>query len=306
MASRRRISRRTFLNTTAAAGLGLAFAPSWRALAAGTEGSGPDVWVLNDADPVKLMDKALEVIFANGGLGSHTDRLTLKVNAAWTRAPETGANTNPVLAQRFLEGCRDAGVKKLTVPENPCHPGEKSFVKTGLREAVEGAGARMIDLGETTESFARYEIPAGRTLKEAEVARELTETDCLVNMPVAKHHRGATLTMGMKNWMGAVKDRRCWHGMGLHQCIADFSSFIHPDWTIIDATRIMIDSGPIGPGTVKHPELLVVSKDPIAADAFACTLFHDSIDAVRYLKLAREMGLGETRLEAMKLHRLAA
>lgn len=302
--SSRRISRRMFLSTTAAAGVGAALAPSWRALAEETAGTGPDVWVLHGADPVKLMDRALQVIFANGGLGNGTDRLTLKVNAAWTRDPETGANTHPALAKRFLEGCREAGVKKLTVPEHPCHPGEKAFVKNGLREAVESAGARMVDLGETTGSFKAHEIPGGRTLKEAEVAREFTETDCLINMPVAKHHRGATLTMGMKNWMGAVQDRRYWHGHGLHQCIADFSTFIEPNWTIIDATRIMVDSGPVGPGTVKHPELLVVSKDPIAADAFACTLFHDSIERVRYLKLAREMGLGETHLEAMNLHRL--
>ena len=90
-------------------------------------------------------------------------------------------------------------------------------------------------------------------------------------MPVAKHHGGATLTISMKNWMGAVDNntRRSWHRDGLHQCIADFSTYLKPHLVIVDATRIMLDHGPQGPGKLAHPHEIIFSTDPAAADAYA-------------------------------------
>lgn len=95
-----------------------------------------------------------------------------------------------------------------------------------------------------------------------EVSKYFTSPDIsVVNMPVAKHHGGAGLTIAMKNWMGAVKDRGWWHKNNLHQCIADISTLIKPQWTIIDASRIMMDSGPQGPAKeLKKPNMIIISK----------------------------------------------
>jgi uncharacterized protein (DUF362 family) len=300
-------SRREFLATTAvtAAGMGLGLLSNTRAASADEPLT--DVWVIHGNDKVAQMTKALQVIAENGGLGEHADTLTLKVNAAWARTPEQGANTNPVLVETFLKGCRDFGVRKLTVPEHPCNRAAQSFPRSGIEEAVKKAGARMIDLKTKQKSFKKVELPLGRNLNEAEVAAEFLETDVLVNMPVAKHHSSARLTMAMKNWLGAVRDRRYWHKNNLHQCIADFSSFIQPDWTLIDATRIMLDKGPQGPTeNMKHPQLLIVSRDQVAADAFASTLFVDDPREILYLKFAEEMGVGPIDPARMNLHRLEA
>ena len=113
------------------------------------------------------------------------------------------------------------------------------------------------------------------------------------------------ITMAMKNWMGAIKDRRYWHRTDLHQCIADFSTFMKPAWTIIDATRCIMDSGPQGPAKVlKVPNLLILSKDQVAADAYASSIFHDSPYAVKYLKLAEEMGIGVVDQARMNIHKI--
>ncbi len=303
--------RREFLKLGLAAGAAWALAPAWRALAAagetaGDEGGGPDVWVIHGEDKQALIGKALAVIFAHGGLGTQPRTLTLKVNAAWARTPEEGACTHPALVEGFLRGCRDAGVRQTVIAENPCTDARFAFPRSGIQEAAARVGTPMINLREGGHWVER-EIPGGRVLRRARVGRQFLECDALVNMPVAKHHDATTLTMAMKNWMGAVEDRGFWHRNDLHQCIADFSTFIKPRWTIIDATRIMLTGGPQGPSKdMRHPNLLVVSRDGVAADAFACTLFHDSIDAVRHLVLAREMGIGETDLAKMKLHQLEA
>ncbi|MBP7276431.1 MAG: DUF362 domain-containing protein [Kiritimatiellae bacterium] len=301
------MNRRAFLKQASATGAAMTLAPSWLALAAEQPAAGPDVWVIHGEDKGRLMAKALEIIFANGGLGSKPDTLTLKVNAAWSRLPEEGACTHPELVRAFLAGCRSAGVKKTIIPEHPCNAAAQAFTRSGIQAAADKFDVPMLDLKKEKKLWKTYDIPEGRSLKKAEVARPFMETDVLVNMPVAKHHGGATLTMAMKNWMGAVSDRGWWHRNDLHQCIADCATLIKPRWTIIDATRIMLSGGPQGPSKdMKHPNLLVVSRDQVAADCFTATLFHDSIAPIRYLTLAREMKIGETDLTKMNLHRVEA
>ena len=300
-------SRREFLSTTTVAAAGIGCGLAGKGFAVPAPESLTDVWVIHGSDQAALMKTALQVIADNGGLGEHADSLTLKVNAAWARKPEEGANTDPVLVETFLKGCRDFGVRNLVVPEHPCNRAEQSFSRSGLADAAKRADAQMIDLKTEQGSFQKIELPQARSLGEAEVGAEFLETDVLINMPVAKHHSSARLTMAMKNWMGAVRDRRYWHRNNLHQCIADFSTFIQPDWTLIDATRIMLDKGPQGPTeNMKHPQLLIVSRDQVAADAFASTLFVDDPREILYLKFAEEMGLGPIDPARMNLHRLEA
>ncbi len=265
----------------------------------------PDVWVFRGTDKTKLMKACLKMINANGGFGKQAKSLALKVNAAWSRTPEQGANTHPTLVSAFLKGVRDFGITKMDVPEHPCHRAAESFKRSGISDAAKSAGAKMIDMKTKKKLYSDVTIPKGRNLTSARVAKHFLEADVVVNMPVAKHHGGATLTMAMKNWMGAVEDRGFWHRNSLHQCIADFSTFITPAWTIIDATRIMMDKGPQGPAkTLKTPNLLIVSKDQVAADGYAATLFHDDPRKVKYLGLAEEMGMGVIDAAQMNIHRV--
>ena len=263
----------------------------------------PQVWVLHGKDKRKLMQKAMNVIQENGWFGKDVKTLALKVNAAWARTPEEGANTHPDLVDIFLEGARKGGIKKISVPEHPCNNAKIAFERSGINPVVKSNKCKMIDLSSKQKSFREVKIPDGKNLKTAEVASEFIDVDAVVNMPVAKHHKGATISIGMKNWMGAIKDRRFWHQNDLHQCIADFSTYMKPAWTVIDATRCMMDSGPQGPAKeLKTPDLLILSKDPIAADAYASGLFHESPHEIKYLKYAEEMGLGVVDIKQMNIH----
>ena len=293
-------SRRDFLKA-GAAGVAVMAAPT-NLLA---DVPKPDIWVFHGTDKTTLMKACLDMINANGGFGKQARSLALKVNAAWSRKPEEGANTHPELVSAFLRGARDFGISTMDVPEHPCHRAAESFKRSGIHDAVKSAGAKMIDMKTKKKYFSDVTIPKGKSLTSARVTKHFLEADAVVNMPVAKHHGGATLTMAMKNWMGAVEDRGVWHRSNLHQCIADFSTFIKPAWTIIDATRTMMDKGPQGPAkTLKTPNLLVVSKDQVAADAYSATFFHDDPRKVKYLVLAEEMGMGVIDAAQMNIHRV--
>jgi len=264
-----------------------------------------DVWVLYGTDNRKLMQKAMDIIQENGWFGKNVETVALKVNAAWSRTPEEGANTHPDLVDVFIEGTKKGGVKEVLIPEHPCNNAKIAFKRSGIEAVAKAHKCKMVDLKTKQKSFRKVAIPHGKTLKSAEVAGEFLDADAVVNMPVAKHHSGATLTMAMKNWMGAIKDRGYWHRTDLHQCIADFSTFMKPIWTIIDATRCMMDSGPQGPAKeLKIPNLLIVSKDQVAADAYASSIFHNSPYAVKYLRHAEEMGIGVVDQARMNIRKI--
>lgn len=302
--SKKKVKRRDFLKASLITGTTVAIAPS---LLAQTEevAAKPEVWVIHGKDKKKMMEKCLEIIKENGGFGKDVKKLALKVNAAWARTPETGANTDPDLVAAFLAGVKKMGIKNISIPENPCVSYESSFSMSGIQKAAEANGCKMIPLLPKGGHYKKVTIPGAESLKKTEVAKYFLDADAIVNMPVAKHHGGATLSIAMKNWMGAVRDRSFWHRNNLHQCIADFAGFIKPTWTIIDATKTMMDRGPQGPSkNMKYPDLLIVSKNQVAADAWAATLFHDSPEKVLYIKLAAQKGLGPSRVEDIEVHKV--
>lgn len=301
-ASRKKLSRRTFIKGGIAAGVLLSLDPV--KIFAEENDAKAELWVVISTDKAKMMQKCMEIIMKNGGFGT-AKKVALKVNAAWDRDPEVGANTHPELVDGFLKGCKEAGIKEVFLPEFSCHPANKTFVKSGILAVAEKHNAKMIDLGKDKKSFEKKKIPEAVSLKEVEVSKYFTSPDIsVVNMPVAKHHSGAGLTIAMKNWMGAVQDRGWWHKNNLHQCIADISTLIKPQWTIIDATRIMMDSGPQGPAKeLKKPNMIIISKDQVAADAYAAkTLFPEKTTSkVKYIGIAGELGAGVADLSKIKV-----
>jgi uncharacterized protein (DUF362 family) len=303
----RSVTRRGFLGMGVAAGGAVLLGGRMGLAADAAAAAKTDIWVLHGTDKKKLMASAMKIIADNGGFGKAVKKLTLKVNAAWWRTPEQGANTHPELVDAFLKGCKDQGIKELVLPENACDPAKDTFPKSGILEAAKSNGVPMIDLQTDPKQYKEVELPSGKKLKAALVGKDFLETDALVNMPVAKHHGAAEITMAMKNWMGAVKDRSFWHRNDLHQCIADFATFIKPAWTIIDATRIMLDKGPKGgPGAnLKELNLLILAKDQVAADVYTASLFPGKgPDKVKYLTIAAEMKLGATDPAGFDVHKM--
>lgn len=293
-------TRREFVKLGAFGSALLAARPLYAAPAGKT-----DVWVFHGADNRLLMETCMKTLFENGGFGPGAKNVALKVNAAWERTPEQAGNTHPELVDVFLEKAIASGVK-VVMPEHSCHRADKSFPGSGLQQVADKHKVKMIDLKSHKKSFITVKIPGGKKLTEEKVAKEFMKADAVVNMPVAKHHSGAKLSICMKNWMGAVEGRKMWHAKGLHQCIADFSTLMKPNWAIVDATRCMTTKGPQGPSPdMIYPQQVILSKDQVAADVVAALLFHeDPCAEINYLAIAREMGIGETNINKMNIHRI--
>ena len=104
--------------------------------------------------------------------------------------------------------------------------------------------------------------------------------------------------------MGIIWNRGFWHMTGLHQCLADFASYLRPNLTIVDATRLLLTNGPKGPGELLRQDILIAATDAVAADALATTLFKMSPQDIPYLKIAHQMGLGEIDLNKIEVKRV--
>jgi len=299
--STNKINRRGFMRSTLLASAATALSPQ-NLLSLDQK---TDVWVLHGKDKKKLMKRCMQIIVDHGGFSNNPISMAIKVNAAWARKPEEGANTHPELVDGLIKESKALGVKEIVIPEHSTLQARRTFPRSGILDVAKANKVSMIDLGTQKAHFQDVKIPNGIELTEARVAREFLEADVVVNMPVAKHHSACYLTIGMKNWLGAVEDRRVFHRNNLHQCIADICTLLKPNWSIVDATRIMPDSGPQGPSpNLKNPDLIIVSRDQVAADTYTSTLFMENPLMIEYLKIAGEMKIGENNLNNLSIHRI--
>lgn len=289
------MTRRNFLATAAVAA---AAAPIPAAEPAAT------IVVVHGTDIAKMVAAGMEKMGGWAKFIKPGAKVALKPNLAWKSTPEQGGNTHPDIVRAVVLAAEQAKAKEVLIPENTCQPEKETFPASGVLEALAGTKAKLYR--PKRADYIAVEVPKGKVCRKAKVARDLVEADCLINMPVAKHHGGATLSISMKNWMGAVNNdtRRSWHRDGLHQCIADFSTFLKPTLVIIDATRIMLDHGPQGPGKLAHPHEIIFATDPAAADAYAASLFGKKPEDVPHIKLAGELGVGCVDLAKVKIERV--
>jgi uncharacterized protein (DUF362 family) len=153
--------------------------------------------------------------------------------------------------------------------------------------------------------YTQVDLPQGLDLKSASVYDEIMTADVLINVPIAKTHGLATLTLGMKNLLGVVQNRPGFHS-NMGQRLADLSSRIRPAFTVVDAVRILTDGGPTGgdPDAVQKRDTLIVSPDIVATDAYAATLFGMRGEDLDYVRAGAAMGLGQSDLTRMKIEEI--
>jgi uncharacterized protein (DUF362 family) len=103
--------------------------------------------------------------------------------------------------------------------------------------------------------------------------------------------------------MGVIGGGRGEIHKDIGQRIADLNLVVRPKLTVIDATRILLRNGPSGGNLkdVKVLDTLVASADPVAADAYATTLFDIKPEEISSTVAAAALGLGEMDLSKVKI-----
>jgi uncharacterized protein (DUF362 family) len=115
-----------------------------------------------------------------------------------------------------------------------------------------------------------------------------------INVPIAKTHSMAGLTMSMKNLMGIMGGERGTIHQDFAQKIVDVNTLVKPHLVVLDAYRMLIRNGPTG-GDLKDVRLaktVVAGTSQVAVDAFGATLFGWKPTDLDYLVRAADQGLG--------------
>ncbi len=261
--------------------------------------------VARGPDPAANVEAALRAIGGIERFVAPGNDVIVKPNICVAyRAPEYAATTNPDVVAALVRLCRAAGAKRVRVMDQPFGgTADEAYKRSGIADAVDAAGGEMeIMAGMKFESTS---IPEGQDIKQWSVYRDALDADVLINVPIAKTHELALLTLGMKNLMGLIEDRGSLHS-NLAQRIADLTSLFRPQLTVIDATRILIAGGPTGGdlNDVRETQTVVASHDVVAADAFASTLFGLTGSDVPATLAGASRGLGTLDLNSIKIEEI--
>ena len=302
-----RMNRRSFLRqgVRGAAVMATGCLPALdRAVQATTAGVPPALAVRKGKDVPLLVRETLRALGGMERFVDDGDVVVIKPNIGWDRSVEMAANTHPDVVVALAELCLEAGARQVRIFDRTCNDERRCYTHSGIRSAVEQLGSQRVSLEYTDpRAYRDVAIPGGRSFQRWEFYQPALDADRLINVPIAKHHSIARLTLGMKNLMGIIGGNRGRLHANIAESLVDITSVLRPDLTVIDATRILVANGPQGGRLedVRQTETLIASPDIVAADAYAATLFGLDPADVSSISAAARRGLGIMDLKRVQM-----
>ncbi|KPJ59760.1 MAG: cytoplasmic protein [Latescibacteria bacterium DG_63] len=259
----------------------------------------PSFVVAKGPSIVNNLDSAIEALGGISRFISKGDIVVVKPNIGWDRVPKQAATTNPELVHAIIRKCYEAGAKKVKVFDKTCNDPRRCYVKSGIADSARKAGAEVSFVDD--RKFRRIKI-GGEVLDKWPVYAEVLECDKIINVPIAKHHGIAKLTMALKNWMGVIGEPRNMLHQRIDLCLADLARFFKPSLTVLDATRILVANGPQGGNIkdVRRLDTLVAGTDQVAIDSYGTSFFGSKGTDLGYLVEAAKAGIGEVDLSNVR------
>src|SRR3989304_1148037 len=219
------------------------------------------------------------------GMGQRADGGGQQPAFRWFRLPSPGCGCGGKQraggggGRRKRGGRRPQGRGRARGGADGPLPGEPGgcYGNSGIQRAIE-TYARKHHAGDSLRvyhvedrKFQRTDIAGALVLREWDLYRDALEADKIVNVPVAKHHSLATVTLGLKNMMGVMGRNRGQIHFYLPECLAGINRRIPSHLTVIDATRVLLRNGPSGGNLedVKAVSRSFASADVVAADVVA-------------------------------------
>ena len=310
------ITRRSFLKKAACLGGGalLSQTPLLSLAQNNPQGSPaqemkPDLVAVKGKDPYVSTLRAIQELGGIEAFVRRGDRVGLLVNSPFKNI---GASVNPDIVLAVLKKCLDSGAKEIRYLKDP-------YRGYGERSARSGELANMLkSLKYESGDHVKVDIPGGLALKDARVTKDLWECDVFINISITKHHEGVHYSGALKNMMGLCPFstnsyfhfgtlKLGWYANLDHlgQCIADLNLIKKPDLCISDATTFITENGPYGPGKLGSAETVVASTNRVGLDAFCCQFLNLQPDDILMIRKASQHGLGEMKLDRLKIKSLS-
>ncbi len=306
-----KIDRRRFLATSSAALIASQLPFSGQIFADPVpSNSGPVVWEVEGIsyDRVSALMDALGGIQQLLPVDPAKATLVIKPNLCLPDGGVRGTTTSAGAMDLFCRWFITKGVKKIIIVD---HTLQKSsdFSNAEITKLPTTYPEVKLLLASEERMYEPVEV-AGKVLHKVSRLKLLSKADLVINFATAKHHAAAHVSLGVKNLMGVIWDRAEFHTkMDLAQAIGDLPLAIKPALTIVDASRVLLNGGPTGPGPVVRDNRIFAGRDVVAVDAVVVSRYNFgeknlSPADVAHLKAASENGTGEIELEKISLKKV--
>jgi uncharacterized protein (DUF362 family) len=235
--------------------------------------------------------KALDLINFEMALVNYK-KVLIKVNFITDMTWDTGATTDPIVVEAIIRKLKSLPLTVQVVESDATMTNaDRAFEKTGMKEMCDRNGVECVNLRHLKDRV-KLEIPGCETLKSITVPRIVAES-AIISAAKLKTHVSTGVTLGMKNLFGLLPDKMKakYHARGISKVVVDINSVIKPVLTVIDGFVGMEGKGPVQGSPVKM-DLIIASKDVVAADATGCRLMGIDPHSLSHIRKAYEKNLG--------------
>jgi uncharacterized protein (DUF362 family) len=235
--------------------------------------------------------KALDLINFETALANYK-KVLIKVNFITDMTWDTGATTDPIVVEAIIRKLKSLPLTVQVVESDATMTNaDRAFEKTGMKEMCDRNGVECVNLRHLKDRV-KLEIPGCETLKSITVPRIVAES-AIISAAKLKTHVSTGVTLGMKNLFGLLPDKMKakYHARGISKVVVDINSVIKPVLTVIDGFVGMEGKGPVQGSPVKM-DLIIASKDVVAADATGCRLMGIDPHSLSHIRKAYEKNLG--------------
>ncbi|MCS7095475.1 MAG: DUF362 domain-containing protein [Nitrososphaerota archaeon] len=256
------------------------------------------VAIVKGSDPVNTTLKALEIIGGDALANMPTDKpILVKPNLINAQPPSTGITTDGRVVEGVVRFLMQNGWKNIIIGEGSGFADTfEAFNAAGIDKVAEKWKVKLVDLNR--DNFVEVHPSGPLALKRVKLAKTALEST-IVSVPKLKVHRLATVTLGLKNMMGALAHKGKMHNGHLSKNIVDLASVLRPSLTVIDG----IIAGEIHEtsGSPVRMDLIIAGADPVAVDAVGAAVMGINPEEVDHLVLAERKGLGTCCLENIEI-----
>jgi len=256
------------------------------------------VAIVKGTNPVETTVNALKMVESDLDFIFSADKpILIKPNYIDSKHPSTGVTTDSRVIEGVVKFLKEGGMENIVIGEGSGWADTfEAFRVAGVDAVAERWNVKLVDLNR--DEFVEAYPPNPVALKKVKVAKTALES-IIVSVPKLKIHRMATVTLGLKNMMGALASKGFMHNGRLSKNIADLASLLKPSLTVIDG--IIAGEGHETSGNPVEMDLVIAGVDPVAVDAVGAAVMGVDPKDVKHLVLAEEKGLGTCDLNKITI-----
>ena len=268
----------------------------------------PDIAVAKGS-PSAATRAAVEIMGGMKRFVKPGSRVLIKPNMSFPNPPEWATTTNPEVVKELALMCKEVGAKKVLIADYTLFRPDECLKRAGIFDMCDKIEDISVVTVNNERLYRDIDFPGAGIMSQNGVLNDALKADVLIAVPVAKTHTATGVSLSMKGMMGLVWDRSGMHSKGLSSCIVDMCGILKADLTVIDGINVLSTRGPRGPGKVLKENMIIASRDMVAADAYAVSAFEwygkkYKPAQVEHIRMAHERGLGRMDIENMNVKKV--